>query len=169
MYLLFAITIIFAAIVSVVAVRNKRNNRHLNGELERLRASLVEAENEKELLEKKITQVADNGGIGESTVLALAGEMTRMENNLYRMEDVPGRKQVTKALDRMKADLLTEGYAVVTLLGQPYREGMQMSAVFVLDESLPQGSSIITSVQRPQVNRNGKMIQAASVTVGQNN
>lgn len=165
MYLLFVFTVIFAAIALVVAVRNK----HLNGELERLRASIVEAENEKKLLEKKIAQVTNKGGVSESTVLALAGEMARMENNLYRMEDVPGRKQVSKALDRMKADLQAEGYTVIPLLGTPYREGMQMSVVFVQDESLPLGSSVITSVQKPQINWNGKMIQAACVTVGQNN
>ena len=85
------------------------------------------------------------------------------------MADVPGRKQVSKSLERMKVALQAEGYAVVPLLGNPYKEGMQMSAVFVPDESLPSGSSIITSVQKPQVNRNGKMIQAACVTVGQNN
>ena len=164
-----AFTIIFATIMLWIAVRCKRNNRRLLGELEHLKASLVEAENEKNLLEERMTHVADAGGIGESTVLAIAGEIARMENNLYRMEDVPGRKQVSKSLERMKVALLAEGYAVVPLLGIPYKEGMLMSAVFVLDESLPFGSSIITSVQKPQVNRNGKMIQAACVTVGQNN
>ena len=164
-----AFTIIFATIMLWIAVRCKRNNRRLLGELEHLKASLVEAENEKNLLEERMTHVADAGGIGESTVLAIAGEIVRMENNLYRMADVPGRKQVSKSLDRMKVALQAEGYAVVPLLGNPYKEGMQMSAVFVPDESLPFGSSIITSVQKPQVNRNGKMIQAACVTVGQNN
>ena len=164
-----AFTIIFATIMLWIAVRCKRNNRRLLGELEHLKASLVEAENEKNLLEERMTHVADAGGIGESTVLAIAGEIARMENNLFRMEDVPGRKQVSKSLERMKVALLAEGYAVIPLLGIPYKEGMLMSAVFVLDESLPFGSSIITSVQKPQVNRNGKMIQAACVTVGQNN
>ena len=169
MNMFLAFTIIFATIMLWIAVRCKRNNRRLLGELEHLKASLVEAENEKNLLEERMTHVADAGGIGESTVLAIAGEIARMENNLFRMEDVPGRKQVSKSLERMKVALLAEGYAVIPLLGIPYKEGMLMSAVFVLDESLPFGSSIITSVQKPQVNRNGKMIQAASVTVGQNN
>lgn len=164
-----AFTMVFATIMLWIAVRCKRDNRRLHGELKHLKASLVEAENEKNLLEERMTHVADAGGIGESTVLAIAGEIARVENNLYRMADVPGRKQVSKSLERMKVALQAEGYAVVPLLGNPYKEGMQMSAVFVPDESLPFGSSIITSVQKPQVNRNGKMIQAASVTVGQNN
>ena len=164
-----AFTMFFATIMLWIAVRCKRNNRRLLGELKHLKASLVEAENEKNLLEERVSHIADAGGIGESTVLAIAGEIARMENNLYRMADVPGRKQVSKSLERMKVALQAEGYAVVPLLGNPYKEGMQMSAVFVPDESLPFGSSIITSVQKPQVNRNGKMIQAASVTVGNNN
>ena len=160
--------IIFAIIFLVIALRNKFSNRRLLGEIERMNAQLTEADNEKEALMDKIANTTNEGGIGESTVLAIAGEIARMENNLYRMEEVPGRKQVLKALDRMKVTLQAEGYAVIPLLGTPYREGMLMTAVFVLDESLPLGSSVITSVQKPQVNHNGKMIQAACVTVGQN-
>ena len=163
------VAIIFAILYLVIALRNKFSNRRLLGEIERLKAQLTEAENEKYALMDKIAKTTNEGGIGESTVLAIAGEIARMENNLYRMADVPGRKQVSKSLERMKVALQAEGYAVVPLLGNPYKEGMQMSAVFVPDESLPFGSSIITSVQKPQVNRNGKMIQAACVTVGQNN
>lgn len=169
MKLLFVFTVIFAAIMLMAAIRNKRNSYRLFGELERMKASVAKAENEKQILNERLAQVINIGGIGESTVLSIAGEIARMENNLYRMEDVPGRKQVSRSLDRIKVALQAEGYAVVPLLGTPYKEGMQMSAVFVLDENLPSGSSIITSVQKPQVNRNGKMIQAASVTVGQNN
>lgn len=166
---LLVITLIFAVIAIAVAIITKLNNHHLVGELKHLQASLTEAENEQSFLKEQITQITKAGGIGENTVLAIAGEMSRMENNLYRMGDVPGRKQISRALDRMKEDLQAEGYALVPLLGMPYREGMQMSVAFVLDESLPPGSSIITSVQKPQVNRNGVMIQAANVTVGQNN
>ncbi len=169
MKFIFVFTVIFAAIMLMAAIRNKRNCHRLFGELERMKASVAKAENEKQILNERLAQVINIGGIGESTVLAIAGEIARMENNIYRMEDVPGRKQVSKSLDRIKVALQAEGYAVVPLLGTPYKEGMQMSAVFVLDENLPSGSSIITSVQKPQVNRNGKMIQAASVTVGQNN
>ena len=165
----FVITLVFTVIAIAIAVRTKLNNHHLVGELKHLQSSLTETENEQAFLKEQINQIAKAGGIGESTVLAIASEMTRMENNLYRMEDVPGRKQISRALDRMKADLQAEGYTLVPLLGMPYREGMQMSVVFVLDESLPPGSSIITSVQKPQVNHNGLMIQAANVTVGQNN
>jgi len=162
------LAVILAIVCVVIALRNHRNSRRLSDEVDRLKSKLAESENEKASLMDKANQATNHEGIGESTVLAVAGEIARMENNLYRMEDVPGRKQVLKAVERMKASLQAEGYMVVPLLGTPYREGMQMTVVFVADESLPQGDSVIISVQKPQVNRNGKMIQAASVTVGQN-
>ena len=152
----------------VVAVVNKQNSRRLLGELNDVKAKLRETEAEKEDLLKEISRISSQGGICESSVLSLIGEMARIDNNLYHMQDVPGRKQVAKALDRMKITLQAEDYAIVPLLGTPYREGMQVTAVFVPDESLPPGSSVITSVQKPQVNRAGKMFQSASVTVGQN-
>lgn len=84
------------------------------------------------------------------------------------MQDVPGRKQIVKALERMKVSLQAEDYTIVPLLGTAYKEGMQVNAVFVSDDGLQPGYSVITSVQKPQVNRAGRMIQAASVTVAQN-
>ena len=163
---LFAIA--FSALMLVVAVVNCLWKSRLQRKVGGLEEILRKTASENDRLQGENERLTKNG-VGETTVLALAGEIARMENNLFRMEDVPGRKQVSKSLERMKVALLAEGYAVIPLLGTPYREGMQMSAVFVPDESLPFGSSIITSVQKPQVNRNGKMIQAACVTVGQNN
>ena len=168
MTLTLTIAIAFATLMFVVAVLNRKNCRHLLRELENDRARLKDAEAENMRLKVEILQMSQRGGISENSVLALAGEISRMDNNLFHMEDVPGRKQVKKALDRMKVTLQAEDYTIIPLLGTPYREGMQISAVFVPDESLPLGSTVITSVQKPQINRAGKMIQAASVTVGQN-
>lgn len=161
-------TIVIATLMLVLAVANWLKCRRLTSELDDTKAELKECEKEKSLLAEDITHITKKGGIGEGAVLALIGEMSRIDNNLFHMQDVPGRKQVSKALDRMKVTLQAEDYTIVPLLGRPYREGMQVTAVFVPDESLPYGECIITSVQKPQVNRAGKMIQAASVTVGQN-
>lgn len=85
-----------------------------------------------------------------------------------QMQEVPGRKQISMAIDYMKDALQAEDYTIVPLLGTTYREGMRGIVVFVEDESVSPNSSIITSVLKPQVNRAGRMIQAPSVTVGQN-
>lgn len=170
-------TIVFAAIMFFVAVVNWLNYRRTMSEVFELKAFLEQAEKEKKLLKEEITRITRVGGIGESSVMALIGEISRVENNLYhmqkmtdsgQMQEVPGRKQISKAIDRMKATLQAEDYTIVPLLGTDYHEGMQAIVAFVEDENVPLGSSVIISVQKPQVNRSGRMIQAPTVTVGQN-
>ena len=168
MNMILTFAIVFATLMLVVAVMSKLSNHRLLGELNDLKSRLEESEKEKKLLKEEITRITRVGGISESTVFSLISEIARIDNNLYHMEDVPGRKQISKALDRMKVALQAEDYTIVPLLGMSYREGMQLSAVFVPDERLPQGESVITSVQKPQINRAGRMIQAANVTVAQN-
>ncbi len=166
--MILAFVIAFATLLLVVAVTHKVVSHRFRGKVEDLKFKLKSCEKDKKRLREEIAGLSMRGGIDESCVLAIAKEIARMENNLYRMDDVPGRKQVSKALERMKLVLQAADYTIVPLLGTSYREGMQVSVVFVPDESLPMGSSVITSVQKPQVNRAGRMIQAASVTVGQN-
>jgi len=102
-------------------------------------------------------------------VLAIADEITRMEQNLKSMpEETNGRKQLMRSLLRMKTHLLIAGYEVVDMLGQPYFDGMKVVANFKFDETLPEGRQIVTSVARPQVNYKGEMIQVAEIMVSQN-
>ena len=54
------------------------------------------------------------------------------------------------------------------MIGKPYNEGMKVIASFVQDEDLNPGEQIISGIVKPQINHNGKMIQAAQVTVSQN-
>lgn len=161
------LTVVNITLLLVIAVLYRRDGR-LNSELDVMKAKLMEIEKGKEHLQENRSCATTLGGISENSVLSLIGEIARIDNNLYHMQDVPGRKQISKALERMKVTLQAEDYTMVPLLGTAYREGMQASVGFASDESLPVGSSIITSVQKPQVNRAGRMIQAASVTVGQN-
>ena len=62
MNMFFAFTIVFATIMLWIAVRCKRNNRRLLGELKHLKASLVEAENEKIRLDEinKLQDATEN-------------------------------------------------------------------------------------------------------------
>ena len=170
-------TIVFATIMLIVAVLNWLNYRSKISEIFELKNILDQAEREKKLLKEEITRVTRVGGIGESSVMSLIGEISRIENNLYhmqrlidskQMQEVPGRKQISMAIDYMKDALQAEDYTIVPLLGTTYREGMRGIVVFVEDESVSPNSSIITSVLKPQVNRAGRMIQVPSVTVGQN-
>lgn len=160
-------SIVFAALMLGIAVRILIVNRRLTSELNDIKSQLKKSKKENMDLINEISHIKNTGGVGQSTVLAIAGDIVRIENNLYHMGNVPGSKQVMKALDRMKGALQAEDYTIVPLLGHEYVEGMNVNAEFVPDDSLKEGTSIIRSVQKPQVNYRGKMIQAASITVGQ--
>jgi hypothetical protein len=104
-----------------------------------------------------------------SLVLKVADEVTRMENNLMKMDpSVKGHKQLMASLRRIKDNLMAHGYELVEMLGKPYNEGMRVNADFVIDEEMEEGKRIITVVTKPQVNYKGEMIQKASITVSQN-
>ena len=49
-----------------------------------------------------------------------------------------------------------------------YKEGMNVTAIFVDDDSIEEGKQIITGIIKPQINYKGVMIQAAQITVSQN-
>ena len=168
MNLILAFSIVLATLMLSAAVKNKMINRHLISELNDIKIKLEESEKKNMDMRDEISRIKKTGGVGESTVLFIAGEIVRMENNIYHMNNVPGSKQLMKALERMKGALQAEDYTIVPLLGSAYVEGMNAKAVFVPDKSLEDGVSVIRSVQKPQVNYQGRMIQAASIIVGQN-
>lgn len=160
--------LILATLMTIVAAVGWSRCRKLAFDLKQVKHNLDLTINEKENLIKAQTGTKAQGGASERTVLALAGEISRIENNLTYMDDVPGRKQLHKCIERMKTYLQTENYDIVPLIGSKYNEGMMASAVFVHDERIPKGEAKIISVQLPQVNYCGKMIQSAKITVGEN-
>ena len=160
--------LILATLMTIVAAVGWSRCRKLAFDLKQVKHDLDLTINEKENLIKAQTGTKAQGGASERTVLALAGEISRIENNLTYMDDVPGRKQLHKCIERMKTYLQTENYDIVQLIGSKYNEGMMASAVFVHDERIPKGEAKIISVQLPQVNYCGKMIQSAKITVGEN-
>lgn len=160
--------LILATLMTIVAAVGWSRCRKLAFDLKQVKHDLDLTINEKENLIKAQTGTKAQGGASERTVLALAGEISRIENNLTYMDDVPGRKQLHKCIERMKTYLQTENYDIVPLIGSKYNEGMTASAVFVHDERIPKGEAKIISVQLPQVNYCGKMIQSAKITVGEN-
>lgn len=160
--------LILATLMTIVAAVGWSRCRKLAFDLKQVKHDLDLTINEKENLIKAQTGTKAQGGASERTVLALAGEISRIENNLTYMDDVPGRKQLHKCIERMKTYLQTENYDIVPLIGSKYNEGIMASAVFVHDERIPKGEAKIISVQLPQVNYCGKMIQSAKITVGEN-
>lgn len=72
-------------------------------------------------------------------------------------------------VDAIKAKYAAQGYVVVVdMVGKPYHQGLKVIAQFVEDDSRYENESpIIKSVRKPQINRNGKLVQAAEITVAQ--
>lgn len=125
-----------------------------------------------ELLDKQMSIVpkASMDGVQDhSLALKVADEIVRIELNMSRMDpSIKGYKQLAKAVERIKDNFKANGYEIVDMLGKPYNEGMKVTANFVVDEDLEEGKQIITGITKPQINYNGKMIQAAQITVSQN-
>lgn len=122
-----------------------------------------------DLLEAHLSSTIQASQQDHSLALKVADEIVRIETNLYRMDPATrGYKQLTNSVQRMKDCFMTKGYEISDLLGKSYNEGMKVVANLVEDESLPEGSAIITGVIKPQIIYNGKMIQAAQITVSQN-
>lgn len=115
---------------------------------------------------------SDSGKASEpdhSLIKTLADRITFMEMTLYKMDPkVKGFKQLSKSIIQMKDNLLANGYELVEMLGKPYNDGMKVIANFIEDEEMEAGKQIITGIIKPQINYNGKMIQAAQITVSQN-
>ena len=126
-------------------------------------------------LDNKLISIVEKENIvsGESgdhsLAMKVADEVVRIEMNLFRMDkSIKGYKQLSKAVERIKNNFTAQGYEIVDMLGATYNEGMRINADFVIDESLAEGSRIITSITKPQINYMGQMIQKAIVTVSQN-
>ena len=104
-----------------------------------------------------------------SLVVAVANEVARIEQNLNNMDaSVRGVSNLKNRAAAIIASLNSKGYEIPKLLGEPFHDGYNMDAEMELDESLPVGTQIIKRVIKPQINYEGKMIQAAKVVVAFN-
>jgi hypothetical protein len=108
-------------------------------------------------------------GINEndhSLVLKVADRLTAMETNHYRMDpNTKGLKQLVRAVKSIKENYLASGYEIVEMVGQEYKEGLNVTANFIPSEEIETGKRVITRIIKPQVNFKEKMIQAAQIEV----
>ncbi len=135
-------------------------------------------------LDNKLIEVLDAQlriGQGSSTVvqaapdapdhtlaLKVADEVIRIEKNLSAMEpETKGLRQLSGAVRRIKDNFAANGYELVEMLNKPYKDGMQLVANFRPYDTLEPDQQIITRIIKPQVNFQGKMIQAAQIEVSQ--
>lgn len=147
----------------------KDTQKSIQEESLKLDGKLVGLLNQQLNIQASISNNDSNNQTDHSLALKVADEIVRIEMNLSRMDSsIKGHKQLSKAVERIKNNFLANGYEMVDMLGKPYNDGMKVVANFVSDENLKDGEQIITGIIKPQVNYNGKMIQAAQITVSQN-
>lgn len=146
----------------------EQTQKHLQEESIKLDNKLVELlEGQMKLEENKTSSTSTTPD--HSFALKVADEITRIENNLSRMDSsIRGYKQLMASVKRIKDNYMANGYELVDMLGKPYNEGMIVNADFVINEELEEGQRIITTVTKPQVNYHGVMIQQATITISQN-
>lgn len=180
MWIFIVLAIVLAVIAFVLGKKiAKRGNEvaSLSAKADRLNEEIINRlsseMNDIQSISKQIGNLANasggNSNVGQKLIITLADRITFMEMTLYRMDSsVRGHKQLSKSIKQMKDNLLANGYELVEMLGKDYHEGMNVVANFVEDENLPTGKQVITGIIKPQINYNGKLIQAAQITVSQN-
>ena len=153
-----------------VETQIRSTKKSLEEESLKLDAQLLEIINSQ--LKIKETELANKPEIGEkdhSLVLKVADEVTKIQMNLDMMDkDIKGYKHLKKYSESILDNLKAYGYDIPQLIGMNYNSGMNMVATLEFDESLESGKQIIKRIIKPQVNFDGKMIQAAKVTVAFN-
>ena len=65
------------------------------------------------------------------------------------------------------AEFKEQGYETTLAVGDNYVDGMRVDADFVQDDSLYEDEQIIQRIVKPQINKDGKMVQAGSIVVSQ--
>lgn len=83
----------------------------------------------------------------------------------YRGAEVTAEEEAK--VEQAREELKKEGYEVVDMLGKPYNDGMKVTANFITDSSLAPGETKIIGVTKPQINKDGKMVQSAEIIVAQ--
>ena len=89
-----------------------------------------------------------------------------MRARLVKMEEQDIKvRPLSKALERLEEELDDLGYEIVELAGKPYVDGMTAECQFVPVDTLGKDEQVITRVISPQVNYNGKLVQAPELEV----
>jgi hypothetical protein len=153
-----------------VETQIKNTKKSLEEESLKLDAQLLEIINSQlKIKEAELVNKPESGEKDHSLVLKVADEVTRILMNLEVMDkEIKGYKQLKKYSESILDNLKAYGYEIPQLIGMNYNSGMNMVATLEFDESVESGKQIIKRIVKPQVNFDGKMIQAAKVTVAFN-
>jgi hypothetical protein len=117
----------------------------------------------------EVMEIAPKDSIQEedhTLVLKIADRLTAMETNLYRMDpNTRGLNNLKNLVKSTKENFNAKEYEIVEMLGNEYKEGMEVIATFIPSDEIENGKQIITRVIKPQVNFKVQKIQAAKIVV----
>lgn len=153
-----------------VETQIRNTKKSLEEESLKLDAQLLDIINSQlKIKETKFDNKAENSEKDHSLVLKVADEVTRILMNLEVMDkEIKGYKHLKKYSESILDNLKAYGYEIPQLIGMNYNSGMNMVATLEFDDTIESGKQIIKRIIKPQVNFEGKMIQAAKVTVAFN-
>ena len=170
--------VLFGLVVFFLGRRLVVNRRQLIGQISKSSESIRNDYDDLDLklsalLEQQLSRLpsdVDNDSTDSepdhSLPLQVAAEVHRMSTRLKIMPpNTKGVLPLTRALERLVDGLESNGYEIVSLVGEKYNEGMTIKSNFVLDDEMAPGDQIISKVIKPQVNYKGAIVQVADVEV----
>ena len=90
-----------------------------------------------------------------------------IDETLSKVEEEPITDKEKQFVEETRKTLKEQGYEIQPMRGMPYNDGMRVIAHFTLNPELPAGTQIIKAVRKPQINKDGVMVQAAEIVVEQ--
>lgn len=115
----------------------------------------------------KLSKPSQSTEPDHSLALKVASEINLIERNISLMDSkTKGLKQLSRSVEKLKDNLLANGYEIPQLLNKEFNQGMKVIvASSIPNENLEKGVEQITKILIPQVNYNGVMIQTAQIEV----
>lgn len=90
-----------------------------------------------------------------------------IDETLSKVEEEPITDKEKQFVEETRKTLKEQGYEIHPMRGMNYHEGMKVTVHFTLNPELPAGTQIIKEVRKPQINKDGVMVQAAEIVVEQ--
>ena len=90
-----------------------------------------------------------------------------IDETLSKVEDKPITTREKQFVEETRKTLKEQGYEIHSMRGMYYHEGVKANVQFRLNPELPADAQIIKEVSKPQINKDGVMVQAAEIVVEQ--
>lgn len=116
-------------------------------------------------IEKEIKDLRKS--LKDNNPIEALNAINRSDENLNKVEDEPITTKEKQFVEETRKTLKEQGYEIQPMRGMDYYDGMRATVYFELNPELPAGAQIIKKVIKPQINKNGIMVQAAEIVVEQ--